>query len=518
MATIARRHVLGLGVGAVLATAAWGRERRAVDVLVYGATASGVLAAVAAVREGRSVLLLDPARHIGGMVTGGLSATDKGNIAVIGGLTRRFFAEAGKHYGEPVAWQFEPSVASAIFKDWLRAAGIAPLLAEPIVAVEKTGSRIMAVRTGSGAIYRAAAFIDATYEGDLMAMAGVSHVIGREGQATYGEALAGRVELSTHDQFWAPIDPYDAAGNLLPLINRAPSGAPGAGDRKVQSYNYRICVSCDRANQVPFPKPPGYDPGYFALLARYLGAAGSRASAKDVLMPVDIHGGKLDLNNNGPISTDYLGESWTYPEAKAAERALIAERHRRYNMGLLYFLANDASIPGPLRDEINQWGLARDEFVSSGNFPPQLYVREARRMIGAHVMTQTDVERDVTKADAIAMGSFPMDSHHFQRVASPAGTVVNEGFIIKLLARPYHLPYRCITPQRRQCTNLLVTICCSASHAAYSSIRMEPQYMMLGEAAGLAAALAARERAPVQDMGGPSLRDALAAKGVIFAI
>jgi hypothetical protein len=515
MVGIARRAFLEMGLVA-LAAPAWARRRTVADVLVYGATASGVMAAIAAAREGSSVILLEASRHVGGMLTGGLSATDKGNVDVIGGLTRAFFVQAGRHYGLPVAWQFEPSLGSAILKEWLRDHDVIPLLGDPAEGVELEGREIRRVRCASGAVYEARTFIDASYEGDLMALAGVKHIIGREGRDTYGEQLAGRLEFSVHDQFWTPVNPYDAAGNLLPLVGTGDSGTPGAGDHRVQSYNYRICVSSDAANRLSFPQPPGYDSDYFALLARYLQNPGKELSVKDILMPVGIHGSKLDLNNNGPISTDYLGASDRYPNAGWAERARIAEAHRRYNLGFLYFIANDRSVPARLRDELNQWGLARDEFATTGNFPPQLYVREARRLIGDYVMTQRDVQSEIAKPDSIGMGSFPIDSHHFQRIASPVGAVINEGFMVTLLTKPYQLPYRCMTPKRGDCSNLLVTICCSASHVAYSTIRMEPQYMILGEAAGIAAAQAARSRAPVQSVDVTAVRARLASQGQVL--
>ncbi len=517
MGGIARRTVLEMGLVA-MATPAWARRRTVADVLVYGATASGVMAAVAAAREGSSVILLEASHHVGGMLTGGLSATDKGNVDVIGGLAREFFVQAGRHYGLPVTWQFEPSLGLAILKKWLRDHDIRPLLGDPAEAVEMEGREIRRIRCASGAIYEAKTFIDASYEGDLMALAGVKHIVGREGRDTYGEPLAGRLEFSVHDQFWTPVNRYDAAGNLLPLVGTGNSGTPGAGDQRVQSYNYRICVSSDAANRLPFPKPPAYDPDYFALLARYLQNPGKELTIKDILMPVGIYGNKLDLNNNGPISTDYLGASDRYPTAGWAERAQIAEAHRRYNLGFLYFIANDRSVPARLRDELNQWGLAKDEFTATSNFPPQLYVREARRLLGDYVMTQRDVQSDIVKPDAIGMGSFPIDSHHFQRIASPVGAVINEGFMVTLLAKPYQMPYRCMTPKKDDCSNLLVTVCCSASHVAYSTIRMEPQYMILGEAAGVAAAQAARARAPVQSVDVAAVRARLASQGQVLQL
>lgn len=489
-----RRTILKLGVFAPFARAA----ARSCDVLVYGATPAGIVAAIAAAQEGLHVLLLEASHHLGGMVSGGLGGTDKGKVEVIGGLSREFFERVGKHYAEPVSWWFEPHIAMKVARDWLREAGIEPRFGEAVELVRKSGSVIEAIRTVSGGVLAAKTFIDASYEGDLMAKAGISYIVGREGQRQYSEPLAGRLEFSTWDQFWTIVNPYDERGNLLPLIHTGDSGKPGAADRKVQSYNFRICFSKDRANQVEFPRPPGYEAARFRLLGRYLENPGKALTLHNVIMLARLPNGKLDVNNNGPVSTDYLGANWDYPEASDARRAEIWESHRRYNQGLLYFLAKDPSVPNHLRDEMNTWGLAKDEFVETDHWPPQLYVREARRLIGEYVMTQADVQESISKPDAVGMGSYNIDSHHFQRIASPVRAVINEGFINDRRVTPYQLPYRCLTPKAAECSNLLVPVCCSASHVAYSSIRLEPQYMILGHAAGVAAAMSVRGRTSVQ--------------------
>lgn len=499
-----RRNLLKLSA-IVLAVGAGDRY----DVVVYGATPAGIVAALAAVQEGARVALIEATRHLGVVVTGGLGATDKANTAVIGGMSREFFARVSKIYGEPASWWFEPSAAMKVFREWLQEAGIRPVLGEPLTQVRKQAARIEAIRTASGRDFAAKVFIDASYEGDLMAQAGVSYIVGREGQREFNESLAGRLEFSTWDQFWTIVNPYGDDGRLLPLVNPGDSGKPGEGDRKVQAYNFRLCLSNDRANQVPFPKPPGYDPAQFALLARYLANPGRALTLNSVIMLVKIPNNKLDVNNNGPVSTDYLGASWDYPEGDWKRRGEIWEDHRSYTLGLLYFLAHDPRVPRHLQDEMNTWGFAKDEFVDSQHFPPQLYVREARRMKGAYIMRQDDVCVDLRKPDSVGMGSYPIDTHHFQRIASPVGAVVNEGFIVDRRVKPYQLPYRCLTPKPTECDNLLVPVCCSASHVAYSSIRLEPQYMILGHASGVAAAMSAKAGTPVDRLEAPDLQDRL---------
>lgn len=505
--------------GLFLACAAAGCAPAAVercDVLVYGATAGGAVAAIAAAGEGMAVTLLEPGRHVGGMISGGLGATDFGNKSVIGGMSREFFARTGRHYGQPLAWYFEPHVAERVLRDWLAEAGVPVRFEHRLAAVERSGDRIRRVRMKNGAVFEAAVFIDASYEGDLMARAGVAYTVGREGVDQYGESLAGRREVCEYHQFKAPVSPYGPDGKLLPGVYGGDPGRVGQADRKVQAYNFRICMSNRPDNQVPFPRPDGYDPWRYELLRRYL------EKLPDLRLDQLIHitmmpNGKTDVNNNGPFSTDHIGGSWEYPDADERRREEIRQDHVRYTQGFFYFLANDPSVPKHIRDELNTWGLAADEFQDTGHWPHQLYIREARRMIGTYVMRQADLQTDLTKEDSIGMGSYNSDSHHVQRIPTPDGAVINEGDM-QVPVRPYEIAYRAIVPQRSQCTNLLVPVCFSASHVAYSSMRMEPQYMIIGQAAGVAASLAVRHDTPVADIDVRRLQARLRAAGAVLGL
>jgi hypothetical protein len=345
-----------------------------------------------------------------------------------------------------------------------------------------------------------------------MAQAAVTYTWGREGAAQYGESLAGVRERTPKHQFLVRVAARDAHGRLLPEIQAGAKGAPGQADRKVQAYNFRLCLTDVEGNRVPFPRPRAYDPRRYALLARYIeafAAANGRPPRMGELMhPVRMPNGKTDTNNNGPFSTDYIGGSWGYPEATHAERERLRQAHVDYVQGFLFFLANDPQVAPGLRDEMNRWGLAKDEFVDTGHWPHQLYVREARRMVGEYVMTQRDIQGDLRKPDAIGMGSYNSDSHNVQRVATVDGVVENEGDM-QVPVTPYQIPYRMLLPRRAEATNLLVPVCFSASHVAYSTLRMEPQYMILGHAAGIAARLAVRGRVAVQDVDVPSLAERL---------
>ena len=497
------------------------------DVVVYGATPAGVMAAVAAGRQGLSVALLEPSAHLGGMATGGLSRTDVGRREVIGGLPLEFYWRAGQYYdmdrhGQEVSWQPEPHVALAIMKQMLEASQVTVLMRHRLLekrGVAKSGTRITEIFTENGGTFNAKVFIDATYEGDLMAQAGISYAWGREGTLQYGEPLAGvRAETPGH-QFKVKLSPYDANGKLLPEIYSGLTGMPGSADKKFQAYNFRLCFSRDPANQAPFPKPEGYDPGRFELLARLLRARteqeGHAPALRSVFLIGPIPNNKADMNNMGPFSTDFIGGSWAYAEASYAERAKIWQAHYDYTAGFLYFLARDSQVPKPLQDEMNQWGLAKDEFIDTGNWPPQLYVREARRMIGEYVMTQKDAQTEISKPDPIGMGSYGIDSHNIQRVISKEGFVTNEGDT-EVSAQPYQIPYRILAPKRQEVQNLLVPVCVSASHIAYGSLRMEPQYMMMGQAAGVAAKLAIANNLPIQDIDTKELTKMLKAQGVIL--
>lgn len=469
------------------------------DVVVYGGTAGGAIAAVAAANEGMSVALLEPRDHIGGMVSGGLGRTDFGNKNVIGGLSREFFQRAGRHYGEEIAWYFEPHVAETIFRDWLSQAGVTVYFRHQLDprGVKRDGPRLARIRMRNNAVFSAEVFIDASYEGDLMARAGVSYTWGREGRQEYGESLAGRHAHSEKHQFDVKISPRDERGKLLPCIYDGDPTEVGHGDRKVQAYNFRLCLTDRKDNQVPFPRPSGYDPRRYELLKRYLQAKGTSLKLEQIIHIDRMPNGKTDINNNGPFSTDHIGANWDYPEADEARRREIWDDHVRYVQGFFYFLANDPSVPPHIGQAINQWGLARDEFQDTDHWPHQMYIREARRMIGAYVMTQADLQTQRTKPDSIGMGSYNSDSHHVQRICTSDGGVTNEGDM-QVPVKPYEIAYRAITPRLQECANLLVPVCFSASHVAYSSMRMEPQYMIMGHAAGLAAGFAVRHKLPVQ--------------------
>lgn len=520
----ARRLAAVLVAAISLAPAGARAEGRRADVVVYGGTSSGVIAAVAAAREGKSVLLLEPGRHLGGMVSGGLGATDTGNRKAIGGYSREFFdrirAYYVKTYGadSPQAkacsdgFHFEPKVAEATFRAMLAEAKVAVLFEKPLRSVRKAGTHIESIVT-AGDVYSGGVFIDASYEGDLMAAARVSYTVGREGRAQYGEPLAGVQARSAAHQWAAAVSPFDDKGGLLPFVQPGPALLPGTGDRKVQAYNYRLCMTDVAANRVPWPKPKNYDPARYELLARYLEKKPDLKVAQ-LMNPVRMPNGKTDTNNNGAFSTDHIGGNWDYPDGDEATRARIVQDHLDYVQGFYYFLANDDRVPRALHDEINTWGPARDEFVDTGHWPFQLYVREARRMVGLYVMKQSDIMESRTKEDSIGLGSYNTDSHHVQRIPTNDGAVINEGDF-QVAVSPYSIPYLSLVPKLSEADNLLVTVCMSASHVAYGTIRMEPVYMILGHAAGVAAAqaLAGTEKVPgplaVQALANKELREKL---------
>jgi hypothetical protein len=499
----------------------------AYDLVVYGATAGGVMTAVAGARSGLKVALLEARRHVGGMVSGGLSRTDVGKREVIGGLALEFYWRAGSHYRlsqylQNFAWLVEPNIAERLLRQMLSEAGVTVFFDRRLRehnGVRKREAEVEAITMENGEEYTARVFADATYEGDLMAQAGVSYTWGRESTAQYGESLAGvRSETPLH-QFLVNLSPYGDDGKLLPEISAQPAGEPGTADRKVQAYNFRLILSHDPANQVAFPKPESYDPRQFELLARLLTAMqqklGRAQHIGEVFNIGPIPNQKADFNNNGPFSTDYIGRSWDYPEASYGRRAEIWRAHEEYTKGYVWFLAHDPRVPAALQKEVNEWGLAKDEFTDNGNFPNQLYIREARRMAGEYVVAQKDIQTDLIKPDPIAMGSYNSDSHNVQRIVSREGSVRNEGDM-QVPVRPYQIPYRILLPKRAEARNLLVPVCFSASHVAYSTLRMEPQYMMIGQAAGVAAAMAVRSGRAVQDIDAVELTRTLMKQGAIL--
>jgi FAD dependent oxidoreductase len=500
---------------------------RSADLVVYGGTASGVMTAYSAAREGLHVVLLEPGAHLGGMVTGGLSATDLGHYAIIGGYARDFYRRAAAHYGvhdldRPENWRSEPHVDEEMFRTMLQDSGVAVHFHERLReqrGVELHGKHLVSITTADGKHWPAKIFADCSYEGDLMAQAKVSYTWGREASAEYGEDLAGVRGNTPKHQFLWPLSAYDEHHQLLPEIDPGPLAAPGSGDKKVQAYNFRLILTQDPADRLPFPRPPGYDRSRFALLERYLNEFPQymhrEPGLRDLTNPVTIPNHKADFNNNGPVSTDYIGHSWKYPEATYAEKAALWHDHLLYTQSFFYFLSHDAKVPVSLREEVNQWGLPKDEFADTDHWPDQLYIREGRRLVGEYVMRQADLQTERTKPDSIGMGSYNSDSHNIQRVAMPDGTVQNEGDV-QVPVEPYEIAYRSILPKRSEAENLLVPVCLSASHAAYSSVRMEPQYMIIGQGAGVAAALAIQGHRDVHDVQIPELQQKLREHGAIL--
>jgi hypothetical protein len=551
------RHLCFLIATVILCTPLQAAETASVaepirDVVIYGGTSAAVVAAVRAAMLGTSVVVVSPNAHLGGLSSGGLGYTDSGNTRAIGGLARDFYRRVWKHYQSPEAWKwqpresfvglgqgvnktdvgdnsmwlFEPHVAERIFDAWLeehRIEVVRGALLDREKGVEQgprgeagAGPRIVAITTLAGPAgparrFAGKVFIDATYEGDLMAAAGVKYHVGREANSVYGEEWNGnQVGILHHKHYWAmPVDPFKEPGNpasgLLPLVSTDPPGTRGEGDARVQAYCFRMCLTNHPDNRVPVAKPAGYDPGTYELLARTF-AAGWR----EVFRKFDaIPNRKTDTNNHGPFSFDHIGANYDYPEASYERRREIIADHQRYQLGLLWFLTHDDRVPADIRTTMQTWGLPKDEYGDNGHWSPQLYIREARRMLGDDVLTEHEClgTRDVKKP--IGMGSYMLDSHNVRRYVTPDGTVQNEGDIGVHPKRPYQIGYGSLVPKRAECTNLLVPVCLSASHIAYGSARMEPVFMLLGDAAANAAVLAARAGSAVQDVDYPSLRGLL---------
>lgn len=484
------------------------------------------MAAVAAAEEGARTVLVATGRHVGGMVSGGLGKSDlERQESLIGGLARRFFRSVGAAYGEPITWRFEPSVAERVLEAMLEAAGVGVVRdAGPLVRVEGEAQRVAGLRLGGGATVAAHVFVDASYEGDLLHMAGLSHAVGREGRERYGEPHAGRVELLPNPhQFRVTVSALGGDGELLPGVRPYEAiGPTGSGDGLVQSYCYRVCLTDDPARRIRFAPPAAYDPQRYALLERYLAALGDGATTRDVLGIGRIPNGKTDVNSGGPVSTNLLGGSWTYPTAGADERARIAAEHRTWTEGLLYLLATDPAVPARIRDEVGAFGWPSDEFADTDHFPHQLYVREAARLTGEHVLTEHDLRSGRMPDDCVGMGGYNIDIREVQWVAAPIyrfpdvhPEVMVEGYL-SVPVPPWGIPYRSLLPRRDECQNLLVSTCISASHVAFSSFRMEPQYMIAGESAGVAAAIASRDRRAVHDVPLGTLQDRLRTRGQLL--
>jgi FAD dependent oxidoreductase len=517
---------------------------------VYGATSAGVIAAVQASRMGKTVVIVGPDTHLGGLSSGGLGFTDTGNKAVIGGLSREFYRRVWTHYQNPDAWKwqkrdeygnkgqgtpaidgeqrtmwiFEPHVAERVFEDLVKDHRI-PVHRNQWLdrgkGVRKTAARITAITMLSGRTYTGRMFIDATYEGDLMAAAGVDYHVGREAQSTYGEkwngVQTGVLHHRHHFGVLKPkISPYvvpdDPKSGVLPRISTEPPGEYGQADRRLQAYCYRYCVTDHPDNRIPFAKPEGYDPRQYELLLRIYEAGWRETFQKFDVIP----NRKTDSNNHGPFSTDNIGFNYDYPEASYERRREILQEHERYQKGWLYFIANDQRVPKDVRDEMSRWGLPKDEFADNGGWPHQIYVREARRMIGSYVMTENELLKRRPTPDSVGMGSYTIDSHNVQRYITPDGGVQNEGDIGVPLPGPYEIAYGALVPKRGQADNLLVPVCVSSSHIAFGSIRMEPVFMVLGQSAATAAMLALDAGLAVQDVAYASLRDRLLKDGQVL--
>ncbi len=493
---------------------------------------------------GKTVLLIEPGEHLGGLTSGGLGATDIGNKGAIGGIAREYYRRLGQHYAlptawkfekpeayrgarggtaaEPEAWMFEPSVAEQIYRDMLKEEHVPVVFRERLdlkQGVQKSGARITRIRMESGQSFAGRVFIDATYEGDLMATAGVKYTVGREANSQYDETLNGVQLGSKTHQFKVLVDPYvkpgDPQSGLLLGIQGTDPGQHGQGDRKVQAYNYRMCLTDVAENKLPFPKPAGYDPARYELLLRYITAGvwdafGPKGSI--IMMP----NRKTDVNNNGGFSTDNIGMNYDYPDGDYTTREKIIQEHITYQQGMLWFLANDPRLPEQVRKDTNRWGLCKDEFLTTGGWPHQIYVREARRMVSAYVMTQHNCQGRTAAEDAVGLAAYGMDSHNTQRYAKE-GRVYNEGDVQVHGFTPYPIAYRSLVPRQDECDNLLVPVCLSATHIAYGSIRMEPVFMVLGQSSATAAVQAIEANVAVQRIDYAQLKTRLLADKQILA-
>jgi hypothetical protein len=509
------------------------------DVVIYGGTSGGVTAAIQTARMGRTAILIEPTKFLGGLTTGGLGATDIGNKKAIGGLSREFYARVFRYYSdtskwthetretyfakkphgntgsEDTMWTFEPHAATEIYDAMLKevAGKVTVVFGERLdlkKGVIKDGAKITKILMESGREFTAPMFIDATYEGDLMAKAGVRYHVGREANKVYGEIINGvQVARTIHHQFTKNVDPYvkpgDPASGLLKGIEKDP-GEEFSGDRKVQAYNFRMCTTDVPENRLDWEKPENYDERWFELALRNVEAGDERISWAPSWMP----NRKTDTNNNFAVSTDFIGQNWDYPDADYATRARIWEAHVDWQKGLMWTYAHHPRVPEKIRAAFQKLGLAKDEFADNGHWPRQLYVREARRMISDYVMTEKNCKRQEVVEDSVGMGAYNMDSHNIQRFVTKDGFVRNEGDV-QIGSRPYPVSYRSIRPKAEECTNLLVPVCLSASHIAYGSIRMEPVFMVLGQSAATAAVQAIEQGTTVQKIDAARLKERLIA-------
>ena len=514
------------------------------DIVIYGGTSAAVTSAVQAKKMGKSVIIVSPDKHLGGMTAGGLGFTDSGNTGSIGGLSREFYHRVYLEYRKDETWKwqnisefgnqgqgtkamihddqtmwiFEPHVAEKVFDDWIAEFKI-PVVREQFLdrenGVEKEGTRIISITTLDGKKYRGKIFIDVTYEGDLMAAAGVSYHVGRESNAIYGETWNGnQFGVKHHGHYFkSAVDPYKIPGEpqsgLLKYIDNSSEGVNGEGDSRIQAYCYRMCLTDHPENRLPFSRPENYNPEDYELLRRVFETGWRETFDKFDYIP----NRKTDTNNHGPFSTDFIGMNYDYPEASYERRKEILQEHYNYQMGWFYYIANDPAVPEDVRIKMNKWGLAKDEFKDNGNWPHQIYVREARRMIGEYITTEHECLGRRQPPHPVGMGSYTLDSHNVRRLVTNEGFVQNEGDVGVGAKFPYGIDYGSLTPKREECVNLLVPVCLSCTHIAFGSVRMEPVFMLLGQSASTAAALAIDKKTGVQDVKYDLLKERLIADG-----
>lgn len=517
------------------------------DVIIYGGTSAGVTAAVQAAKMGKKVIIISPDKHLGGLSSSGLGYTDSGKKEAIGGIAREFYHGIYNYYQDSASWKwqkkseygdrglgkpavdgdkrtlwiFEPHAAENVFEDLIKQNNIKVYRDEWLdrkKGVIKKEGRIVSIKTLSGKKFKAKMFIDATYEGDLMAAAGVSYTVGREPGNKYNEQWNGvQTGIDHHDhQFRVNIDPYKIPGDkksgLLPRISSDSPGKKLEGDKKVQAYNFRLCLTNADANRIPFSKPEGYDAAQYEVLGRLFAAGWNDAFQKFDKIP----NYKTDVNNHGPFSSDNIGMNYDYPDASYKRRKEIIKEHQLYQKGLYYFMSTDMRVPEKVKSSINKWGYAKDEFADNGNWPYQMYIREARRMTGVFVMTENEILGKSSVPHSIGMGSYGMDSHNVQRYVTDEGFVQNEGDVGVNPKNPYQIDYGSIIPKKNECTNLLVPVCVSSSHIAFGSIRMEPVFMILGQSAATAAALCIDKNISVQDLDYSELKAQLIKDGQVL--
>jgi hypothetical protein len=527
-----RKITIAILLTIVTASSAYSQRVISTDICVYGGTSAGVITAYTAQKLGKQAVLVEPGRRLGGLTSGGLGYTDIGNKYAISGISRDFYRRVGQHYGKFEQWIFEPKVAESIFQDYAKRAGFQVLYDSRLKEVRKKGNTIteivlensVAPDAKTDVIVRAQVFIDCGYEGDLMARAGVSYTVGREDNKDYGETING-VQLMDGHQFPDGIDPYKKPGDpksgLVWGVTDGNLGPAGLGDKKVQAYNYRICLTSDPENMIPITRPEGYDASHYELLLRLFDAYPNRRKLRDYFIWSFMPNHKTDINNRSAFSTDMIGMNYQYPDGTYEQRAKIIRDHTEYTKGLLYFFGHDPRVPDTLRMQMQQWGYPKDEYTEMGNWTPQLYIREARRMIGAYVMTQHNCQGREVVTDGVGMAAYTMDSHNTQRLIVN-GQVKNEGNVEVGGFGPYPIAYRSLTPKAAECGNLLVPVCLSATHIAFGSIRMEPVFMVLGQSAATAAVMAIDGGTTVQKVDVSQLQQRLKddplADGSIFEI